>query len=596
MINRLSLIAAVITLLAGIPSGGSAQTGCAQLVWGDEFNVDGAPDAARWNFETGGGGWGNNELQTYTDSRNNSYVSNGTLKIHARKNSNSWTSARMVTAGKATWKYGRFEIRAKLPTGRGTWPALWMMPQNSIYGGWPQSGEIDIMEHVGYDPGKVYGTVHTEAYNHKLGTQKGGNVLVSNFNTEFHLYAIEWTETEITWYVDGKSYFTFVNEKKTYKEWPFDHPFFLIFNIAIGGDWGGAQGIDPALAEAVMEIDYVRVYSNALPRPVLQGPAFVTPGQQATYSVTQPLQAEYHWIFPAGVTVLSGGGTAAITVTWGNQAGEIIAEVRNNCDTVASAPFAVGLQTRPEGEFWTIPFTGPGNQLLWSTQPGDQNQITLRTENEELVVTYNIQNPSGNPHIFYQFPSVTDLTRHKQMILQLMAAAGAEPSNIRIDLLDAAGANDLGDLFKIDGYSGTGQFTTHTRTFTMNANAGWAPSRIAQVRVYFNYGLLGKRGAGEFRLKDMKMHDPNYTRTTLKAESQELLIFPNPIAGPVEIWSAQPFSSLRIHDMGGRMVLHLEFSTQTSVQADLSRLSPGYYLIEVADGKGWNVRRTAIKR
>ena len=590
----LLFIALMVILI--VPFRGSGQTGCNQLVWADEFEGTGAPDATRWNFETGGGGWGNNELQFYTDSRNNSYVSNGTLKIHARKNSGTWTSARMVTSGKASWKYGRFEIRAKLPSGKGTWPALWMMPQNGVYGGWPQSGEIDIMEHVGYDPGRVYGTVHSEAYNHKLNTQKGGNVMVSNFNTEFHIYAIEWTETEITWYVDGKPYFTFINEKKTYKEWPFDHPFFLIFNIAIGGDWGGAQGIDPDLTEAVMEIDYIRVYSNSLPRPVVQGPAFVTPGQQATYSVTQPLQSEYHWIFPAGVTVLSGAGTTAITVTWGNQAGEIIAEVRNNCDTVASAPLVVGLQTRPEGEFWSIPFTGTDNVLLWSAVPGDQNQITLRAVNGELVVTYNIQNPSGNPHILFQFPSVTDLTRHKQMILQLMAAAGAEPSNLRIDLIDAAGANDLGDLFKIDGYTGTGQFTTHTRTFTMNANAGWAPSRIAQVRVYFNYGLLGQRGAGEFRLKDMKMHDPDYTHTTLKTERQELIIFPNPMAGPVEIRSARPFSSLRIHDMGGRMVFCLEFSSLNSMQADLSRLSPGYYLIEVADGKGWKERRTAIKR
>lgn len=591
----LLFIALVVTLL--VPFRGSGQTGCNQLVWADEFDGSGAPDATRWNFETGGGGWGNNELQFYTDSRNNSYISNGTLKIHARKNNGTWTSARMVTSGKASWKYGRFEIRAKLPSGKGTWPALWMMPQNGVYGGWPQSGEIDIMEHVGYDPGKVHGTVHTEAYNHKLNTQKGGNIMVSNFNTAFHDYAIEWTETEIKWFVDGTPYFTFVNENKTYKEWPFDHPFFLIFNIAIGGDWGGAQGIDPDLTEAVMEIDFVRVYSNSLPAPVITGPAFVSPQQQVIFSVTQPGQLQYNWKFPTGVTVLSGEGTANVTVKWNDQPGLVTVEAKNACETVSSGPFPVAIQSKPDGEFWVIPFTGGvANTLLWSAMPGTDNQITLRAENEQLIVTYNIQNPSANPHILLNLPAVTDLTRHRKMTTQLKAMTGKAPSNVRIDLPDVNGQVDLNDLFKIDNPTDDGQFREYLKNFTMSTTSGWQPSKISQVKIYFNYGILGRKGAGEFVLKDLKMQDPNFTKTPVFSENQELIIYPNPVSGPLEIRSSRSFSTLRIHDISGRTLLSQKFPPVKSQQIDLVNLTPGFYLIEISDGNGWKEKRAAIKR
>lgn len=597
LIKAITRLAAGALLLLLAPVFSGAQEGCSQLVWADEFEGSGAPDPSRWNFETGGGGWGNNELQFYTDSRNNSYVSNGTLKIHARKSNNTWTSARMVTAGKAAWKEGRFEIRAKLPTGRGTWPALWMMPQNGIYGGWPSSGEIDIMEHVGYDPGKVYGTVHTEAYNHKLGTQKGGNVMVTGFNTEFHVYSIEWTETDIRWFVDGNRYFTFVNENKTYKEWPFDHPFFLIFNIAIGGDWGGVQGIDPALTEAIMEIDYVRVYSNSLPKPVIQGPAHVTPGAEATFYVTHPLQAEYQWTFPPGVTVVAGAGTPAVTVIWGDQGGDVTAVVRNTCNAVASAPFPVALQSKPEGEFWQIPFTGGAtDSLLWSGVPGTENQITLHVENNELTVTYNIQNPAANPHILLNLPAVTDLTRHRKMALQLKAMSGMTPSNVRIDLPDVNGAVDLNDLFKIDNPTGDGQFREYQKTFTMTPSGGWQPSKISQVKIYFNYGILGKKGAGEFVLKNMTMQDPDYTDAPAVEMNQEIMVFPNPTSGPLNIRSAQPFSSVRIFDMTGKTLLSNEFSVRTLHRIDLDNLQPGFYILSVSDGNGWMENRLTVKR
>jgi beta-glucanase (GH16 family) len=232
-----------------------------QMIWSDEFNSSGAPNPDSWGYDLGASGWGNNELQNYTDSRENSFMRDGKLIIRAFKQDSSWTSARLVTKNKVDFLYGRMEIRAKLPVGTGTWPAIWMLSTDWEYGGWPASGEIDIMEHVGYDPGVVHATVHTESFNHVIGTQVGVQTSVPDFAEEFHNYTIEWTPDKIDIFRDDLKYFTFNNDKTgNFSTWPFDKRFHLILNIAVGGNWGGSKGIDPALNEAIMEIDYVRLY------------------------------------------------------------------------------------------------------------------------------------------------------------------------------------------------------------------------------------------------------------------------------------------------------------------------------------------------
>lgn len=242
-----------------------------ELVWSDEFNYEGLPDSTKWNYDTGDGcpdlcGWGNNELQYYTADRlKNARVEDGTLIIEAHRETygnRNYTSARLLTRERQAWKYGRFEIKAKLPTGNGTWPAIWMLPEDWEYGGWPASGEIDIMEHVGHEPYRVYATVHTDAYNHLKSTQDTDTLRVADAEQEFHQYAIEWTPENITWYVDGDAYSEFQNEGNTYKEWPFDQPFHLILNIAVGGNWGGVEGVDESIWPQKMIVDYVRVYQN----------------------------------------------------------------------------------------------------------------------------------------------------------------------------------------------------------------------------------------------------------------------------------------------------------------------------------------------
>ncbi len=235
-----------------------------KLFWSDEFNGKGLPDSTKWNYDIGGEGWGNNELQYYTKADTlNAKVNNGSLKIKVLKQktkNNDYTSARLLTKGKADFLYGKIEIRAKLPAGRGLWPAIWMLGNNSSEVGWPKCGEIDIMEHVGFDKDSVFGTIHTEAYNHVKHTQKGKKIFIKNPYGEFHDYSIDWTPESIDFMVDGKIFNHFANEHNSINEWPFEHPFYLVMNIAVGGGLGGQKGIDENVFPGTMEVDYVRFY------------------------------------------------------------------------------------------------------------------------------------------------------------------------------------------------------------------------------------------------------------------------------------------------------------------------------------------------
>jgi beta-glucanase (GH16 family) len=234
-----------------------------KLVWSDEFNYKGLPDSTKWNYDVGGHGWGNNELQYYTSKElKNARVENGLLIIEAIKEktgNNEYSSARLVTKGKGDWMYGRIDVRAKLPKGRGTWPAIWMLGSTQKLK-WPDDGEIDIMEEVGYNPGVIHASAHTKKYFHSIGTQKTATTLVADCSDEFHVYSLDWNAETITILVDDRPYFTFKNEHTGNEAWPFNKPFHLLLNIAVGGGWGGQKGIDDSVFPQRMEIDYVRVY------------------------------------------------------------------------------------------------------------------------------------------------------------------------------------------------------------------------------------------------------------------------------------------------------------------------------------------------
>ncbi|MDI1256106.1 MAG: family 16 glycosylhydrolase [Flavobacterium sp.] len=226
------------------------------LVWSDDFNVDGAPNPANWNYDIGtGGGWGNNEVQYYTTDADNVIVEGGVLKIKAKKEAfggAQYTSARLKSENKFDFKYGKVEFRAKLPTGGGTWPALWMLGANYATNSWPACGEIDVMEHVGNDQNKIHATLHYPG--NSGGNGNTASTTIPDVSTQFHIYSVIWSSASIKFYVDGNLYHSYANIASS----PFNANFFLIMNVAMGGNFGGQ--IDPAFTQSTMEVDYVKVY------------------------------------------------------------------------------------------------------------------------------------------------------------------------------------------------------------------------------------------------------------------------------------------------------------------------------------------------
>ncbi len=268
----------LIGLLALMLTSGCA--GQRKLVWSDEFDKPGLPNPAKWDYETGF--IRNNEQQYYTRQRQeNARVEDGMLIIEARKEQwkndaydpaagsgrrsrefADYTSASLTTQGKASWTCGRIEVRAKLPSGRGTWPAIWTLGTNRREVGWPACGEIDIMEFVGFEPGVIHANIHTREYNHVRGTGKGDKIDIADASEAFHVYAVDWEADHIDFFVDNQKYFTFRNEGTGDDVWPYDKDQHLIINLAIGGSWGGQKGIDDSIFPQRYCIDYVRVYQK----------------------------------------------------------------------------------------------------------------------------------------------------------------------------------------------------------------------------------------------------------------------------------------------------------------------------------------------
>lgn len=247
------LLGATLVTQAGPPPGWT-------LVWGDEFGRSGLPNAKKWDYETGL--VRNKELQFYTSRRKeNARVEGGKLVIEARKEpfrGATFTSASLVTLGRFTFQYGRVEVRAKLPKALGTWPAIWMMGADRSVVGWPRCGEIDVMEHVAHNPGVIHGTVHQLKAEGSGYWSKGDKTEVPDCTDAFHVYALEWSKAGLDWFVDDRKYFSFPYEGPA--KWTFDRPMYLLINLAIGGTWGGAKGVDEAAFPQRYEVDYVRVY------------------------------------------------------------------------------------------------------------------------------------------------------------------------------------------------------------------------------------------------------------------------------------------------------------------------------------------------
>jgi len=242
------------------------------LVWSDEFDQpnDSRPDPARWKFDVGGGGWGNDELEFYTTRPENSFIRNGNLVIRAENEiftghnvTRHYTSARIKTQGLFDQAYGRFEARIKIPTGQGMWPAFWLLGNNSATLGWPACGEIDIMENIGSEPSAIHGSMHGPGYSHEHALTSTYKLPSGAFSDDFHVYAVEWEPKLLRFFVDQHLYAILTPRGlPAGRRWVFDHPFFIVLNLAVGGDWPGPPDSTTVFPEEML-VDYVRVYKRS---------------------------------------------------------------------------------------------------------------------------------------------------------------------------------------------------------------------------------------------------------------------------------------------------------------------------------------------
>lgn len=330
-------------LLAVWPAAAGAQQ-CPAQVWADEFDGT-AVDTSKWSYQTGGGGWGNNELQYYRPE--NASVSGGTLKITAddtRYRGNQYTSTRMRTINQGDFYFGRFEARIKLTQGQGIWPAFWMMPTDDVYGGWPLSGEIDIMENVGHELTTTHGTIHYGDLWPDNRSSGGSYHLTSGiFADGFHEFAVEKEAGEIRWYVDDVLFLTRTPADIAPDFWPFDERYHFILNVAVGGNWPGSPDATTVFPQ-VLEVDYVRVWDGNFPH--LAGDRVVP--NQATgevYSVGNAFTgSSFSWAVPAGAAIVSGQGTSSITIDWGTTGGDVTVDLSSAC---GNEQLALGVEVEP---------------------------------------------------------------------------------------------------------------------------------------------------------------------------------------------------------------------------------------------------------
>ncbi len=363
-------------LIMATPFFNTIHAQCRQLVWADEFDGN-TLNNANWSYDIGGSGWGNNELQYYTDRTENTQVSGGTLKIIAKAEAfggKNYTSARLLSRYKADFRYGRLEARLKTPRTQGIWPAFWMLPTSEAYGGWPYSGEIDIMELLGHEPNKSYATLHAEGTAPGLSIYSSSNYVLSTgtFADAFHTFAIEWSPVEIKFYIDNiliatKSATSLAASPRPF---PFDQPFFFLLNVAVGGNWPGNPNASTVLPQT-MEVDYVRVYQS-IPEASITGATRVTQLVDNNYAFPNTSDATYSWSADAFGTITAGQSAATVTAHV-SQAGSTLTLSANSptCGTATQSIFVAtsnNLIYNPSFE------TGLAN---WSPRPN--NYATIAT-------------------------------------------------------------------------------------------------------------------------------------------------------------------------------------------------------------------------
>ncbi|NLR91656.1 family 16 glycosylhydrolase [Flammeovirga agarivorans] len=511
------------SLLLFTKNANAQNLSCRELLWSDEFDYTGAPDPSIWVHEIMGVGANNNELQAYVNDRKNSRVEDGLLIIEATESEteNEYASARLFsnTPGHRTL-HGRIEVRAKLPSGRGTWPAIWMMPenwQNSNYGGggWPNTGEIDIMEHVGYEEGVVHATTHTYKYNWGQGTQKTDKITVPTVTTEFHNYVVEWTPNRMEFYVDDALFFTTYNDGTGWEAWPFTQPFAVLLNVAVGGDWGGAVKVDNDLGVDVtifdreegvkMLVDYVRVYEV---KDHLIGESLLETNATVTFTASEGKDS-YNWHVPEGYTILSGEGTNTIEVQVSDESGGVSVDMETSCGTTSDV-IEVLVRNNLETEVDYIIDDFSTDQLEEYNPPTGDNNFTLSLEEEALRIDYTVNRPEYYPRITKDFDAILDLSNHAKLSVKVKLENNNPNANFRIDLVDFHGYATNEIPFEPE-VTKDGEWYTYTWDFNGKWKSGYPDpgtlvdrTMISGMEIFVNFGNTSS-GSGVIWVDDITL-------------------------------------------------------------------------------------------
>jgi beta-glucanase (GH16 family) len=477
-----------------LPAIAFSQEGYVDLIWADEFNVDGAPDPSNWGYDTGANGWGNNELQEYTTSGSNVRVENGMLVIEARKSGGSWTSGRVKSQGKRNFTYGKIVFRAKLPPGQGTWPALWMLGEGVSSIGWPACGEIDVMEHVGKNPGIVHSSLHSTSSSGN--TVNTGTTTVTDFNSNFHLYEALWTPDKIQFSVDGIAFYTYNPASKTSATWPFNAPFFIIMNIAIGGNFGGPE-VDPSLTFARMEVDYVRVYQN-FSALTLQGPSIVDKNQaNVSYKTNQIQNATYEWTLPQGAQIVSGDGTSSINVKWGEAEGDVKVKVSFGAQ-VAEKKVSVVVVKSPQGNAYSL--FAPDNDLTWNVSD-KTNTYKISAPENQLRVDYTVKQVVNVPALTGVLTRPLNLSAHPILHVRAKSANKSKTLLMRMDWIDE---NEVGTtkspVFNFSPLIDDGEYYDYRFDYAstnnwQSSNGAVNSARITKLNFYIDFGTFASLGS-----------------------------------------------------------------------------------------------------
>ena len=533
-------------------------------IWSDEFDYTGLPNTTKWTYDVGGNGWGNNELQYYTDARSeNARVENGKLIIEARKEAyqgNQYTSARLVTKGLGDWKYGKIEVRAKIPTGNGMWPAIWMLPSENVYGTWPKSGEIDIMENVGFEPNTIHWNVHTESYNHSIGTNKGDKADFTAPYNNYYTYAVEWYEDSIRFLVDGVEYFKFDKESNNSNVWPFDQKFHLLLNIAVGG-WGGVQGIDANAFPQKMYVDYVRVYKQS--------------GQESSYTCNVNEWSHGEVIKIPDLSVYDSGANVALQAIPDN--GYVFNKWYGTVQDTSSS-----LDLIMHSDYYQTPeFLRPNEQVVnsqflggivnWGGYGADMN-VEFGVHKTNLSVS------TPNPWDVQMSQSGIALESGKAYTLTVVASASQNKMiNAALGKASAPWTSYVG---------GNINLTTTSQTFVMQGIAGVSDSN---ARVVLNLG----GGAGEVLLEEISVVQDIVSSSQDFEIKESITIYPNPFIDNFIVASSEEWSRLSVYNVLGGLVYD-DVNYQNNKSLDLS-LQTGIYYVKLKMVRGDKIVKVVKK-